>query len=181
MNRMLLLTVFAVIASPNIILGEQLVGFFEPGEVHERRSLYIDGFYTGDVGDYIALAEGTYSVSYISKHDYLLSMIVEVRVDAVTVGSHRSSGGSCSHVLDRWDGARIVVRSVGANNLFLVELSKPVFRDGPDDCVDVKAIAASITPPQSIVRLTINATPAGVEVYRRDRRRGPHVGSDGTS
>lgn len=187
MNKPFWVVVLSALVSPTIVLGDQLVRFIEPNGSHEDGvSLSINGYYAGDIGDFIVIREGTYTVSYDSDHDYFMSVKIEVEADSVVVLDHWFYGPYCggSYVLDEWGGARVVGATDGANNTHVVELSRPMFRaERMDACEDLvhgfmPLTTGKLAPQKSFVRLTINVEPTGVDVYRGDRREESHVGSD---
>ncbi|MAF59179.1 MAG: hypothetical protein CMK03_14940 [Ponticaulis sp.] len=113
--------------------GEIKVTFVEPSGFHGAEALYVDGRYSGNIGDTILFKDGSYRITYESKYNYKLSFFLEVESQSVKLSRQAASrspfrecinGRISPHILtSRWGGGDLTQNT--DSQVYIVTLLPP--------------------------------------------------------
>ena len=93
------------------VAGDQVIGFVDHSGFFGDEDMYVDGYYSGRVGDYIPLELGRRDVRFAWKHSYWMRVVLIVSEDTVEIEEAHAIRDECAIHDDDWSD---VVREWGA-------------------------------------------------------------------
>ena len=94
---LLLLTV-----SSQRITADQVIGFVDYPDIFDKADVFIDGYYSGSVGDYIPLEVGRRDIRFRWKHSYWMRLVLVISDDSVEIEESHALRDECAIDDDDW-------------------------------------------------------------------------------
>ena len=159
-----------IIIAPSVFGDGAIIRFIERDSYHGNQDIYINDLYSGNIGDYIDLAEGIYEVSYKSKYGYTISFTLRINGAAVVVSNFGGvRRGLCDNdfdpryeLSDWWHDVLVDIESPVASVL----LPTPNFVSSTKNHSCVHAMFGIAA--KKAATLHIMSNPEGAEIYSPD-------------